>query len=95
MAHYEYELKLKKHREQEDLKNFSNNINKEINNVFNGHVVQNSIHVYQQYFEFDLTITANNTDLRMMGVKIAESSPYLNNIKTTYGNSTQIFVRRK
>ena len=95
MAHYEYELKLKEHREQEDLIKFLNDINKGINNVFNGYVVPNSIHVHQQYFEFDLTIDANNTDLRMMGVEIAKSSPYLNNIKITYGNSTQIVVRRE
>ena len=72
MAHYEYELKLKEHREQEDLIKFLNDINKGINNVFNGYVVPNSIHVHQQYFEFDLLNFFNITYLRLMSVEIAK-----------------------
>jgi len=94
LQHYEYELKLKKHRDQEDLRNFTSDIEKGIDNNFQNNIVPNSIKVNEKYFAFDLKKPSINNDLKTMGVEIAKLSTYLDSIKITYNKSTQIFVRR-
>lgn len=88
---YSYALKDIKNRQNVDLREHEVTILNAINEVFSNKVI--TINVYKTYFEFFLESQADDSDLRVMGKKIAQSDNYLNDLKKDYGYSTQLFKR--
>lgn len=88
---YSYALKDLHNRMNTDLTHFQVAIEQSVNYVFKERVI--NISTYKTYFEFTLTDSASDTELRQMGKEIAKNEASLNEIKKDYGYSTQLLKR--
>lgn len=89
---YVYELKSNNNRNNVNLIDHAVSITTAIVNVFGSNLL--SVKVHQDYYEFELSMPATQSDKQRVGKEIVKIDSHLNSLKTTYNYGTQLFIEK-
>ncbi len=90
---YVYEIKYKEYKDFIEVRDHEKTIREVLEDVYGASV--SNIKVFKSEYSYDLDRHAKNGEVRSIGRKISLRDEKLRSIRRNYGNSGQIFVRKK